>query len=234
MSTGIRISDKDALAGFDYVFALHNGSTGPLSSTALATALAASGAVADAIAATASVADLTALDDELTAAIDALDIRVTTNETDKADTSVTDALDTRLDAVEAAQTSGGIDRDPVAAWAGSNITLSGTQTVDGVTLSNGDRVGVGGQSDASENGVYAYNDSGAWTRVTDMDASGEIPLSTVFVTGGATYGGYSYRFSVADAGTFTLDTDAITATQVGDGGALQDQIDAIDTRVETL
>ncbi|BBU58490.1 hypothetical protein KU6B_47550 [Mameliella alba] len=148
--------------------------------------------------------------------------------------AVTDALDTRLDAVEAAQTSGWIDRDPVVAWAGSNITLSGSQTVDGVTLSNGDRVGVGAQSDASENGVYTYSDSGAWTRATDMDASGEISLSTVFVSGGTTYGGHSYRFSVADPDTFVLDTDDITATQVGDGGALQDQIDAIDTRVETL
>ncbi|ODM46143.1 hypothetical protein A9320_26845 [Ruegeria sp. PBVC088] len=143
-----------------------------------------------------------------------------------ASSSDLDALDTRLDAVEAAQTSGGIDRDPVAAWAGANITLSGSQTVDGVTLSNGDRVGVGAQSDASENGVYTYSDSGAWTRATDMDASGEISLSTVFVSGGTTYGGHSYRFSVADPDTFVLDTDDITATQVGDIGALQSQIDA--------
>ncbi|WP_421907123.1 hypothetical protein [Mameliella sp.] len=155
----------------------------------------------------------------------ALVTRVSAAETGKADTSVTDALDTRLDAVEAAQTSGGIDRDPVAAWAGSNITLSGSQTVDGVTLSNGDRVGVGAQSDASENGVYTYSDSGAWTRAADMDASGEISLSTVFVSGGSTYGGHSYRFSVADPDTFVLDTDDITATQVGDVGALQGQID---------
>ncbi|WP_305972526.1 MULTISPECIES: sialate O-acetylesterase [unclassified Mameliella] len=137
-----------------------------------------------------------------------------------------EALETRVAANESAASGNGRARDPVAAWAGSNITLSGSQTVDGVTLSNGDRVGVGAQSDASENGVYTYSDSGAWTRATDMDASGEISLSTVFVSGGTTYGGHSYRFSVADPDTFVLDTDDITATQVGDTGALQSQIDA--------
>ena len=147
-------------------------------------------------------------------------------ENTKADTSVTDALETRVAANESAASGNGRARDPVAAWAGSNITLSGSQTVDGVTLSNGDRVGVGAQSSADENGVYTYSDSGAWTRATDMDASGEISLSTVFVSGGTTYGGHSYRFSVADPDTFVLDTDDITATQVGDTGALQSQIDA--------
>lgn len=164
----------------------------------------------------------------------ALDARVTTVETDKAANTVTDALDARLDAVEAAQASGGINRNPVAAWAASNITLSGSQTVDGVTLTNGDRVGVGGQTAPEENGVYAYNDSGAWTRVTDMDADAEINLSTVFVDGGTTHGGRSYRFSVADTSTFTLDTDAITATQVGDAGAVQDQIDAVQTETDKI
>lgn len=193
MSTGIRISDKDVLAGFDFVFALHNGSTGPLSSTALATALAATGAVADALAGTASQADLT-------------------------------ALDARVAANESAVSGNGIDRDPVVAWAGSDITLSGSQTVDGVTLSNGDRVGAGAQTAPEEIGVYIYNDSGPWMRASDMDASSEINLSTVFVSGGTTYGGHSYRFSVADPDTFALDTDAITATQVGDAGALGDQL----------
>lgn len=50
----------------------------------------------------------------------------------------------------------------------ANITLSNTQTVDGVALSVGDRVLVKDQSTGSQNGIYVVA-SGAWTRSTDAD-----------------------------------------------------------------
>lgn len=65
----------------------------------------------------------------------------------------------------------------------ANITLSGTQTVDGVSLSADDRILVKDQTDATANGIYLVA-SGAWTRADDMDESSEFPASAVFVTAG--------------------------------------------------
>jgi len=59
----------------------------------------------------------------------------------------------------------------VAATTGS-ITLSGTQTVDGVPLLAGNRVLVKDNTGV-QNGIYLVA-AGAWTRTTDADASGEI------------------------------------------------------------
>src|SRR5688572_11639282 len=50
----------------------------------------------------------------------------------------------------------------------SNITLSGTQTVDGVALSVGDRVLVAGQTNAALNGPYVVRAT-AWTRTDDAN-----------------------------------------------------------------
>ncbi len=47
-----------------------------------------------------------------------------------------------------------------------NITLSGTQTIDGVALAVGDRVLVKSQTNAAENGIYVVAE-GAWTRAVD-------------------------------------------------------------------
>jgi hypothetical protein len=51
--------------------------------------------------------------------------------------------------------------------------------IDGVTLATGDRILIKDQSTASENGIYTVNASGAPTRATDADASGEIAKGTV-------------------------------------------------------
>ena len=57
----------------------------------------------------------------------------------------------------------GLDfKDSVRATTTANITLSGTQTVDGVALVVGNRVLVKNQSTASQNGIYVVA-SGAWT-----------------------------------------------------------------------
>lgn len=55
------------------------------------------------------------------------------------------------------------------------ITLSGTQTVDGVELVAGDRVLVKNQASASANGIYVVA-AGAWARAAD--ASDEVELSS--------------------------------------------------------
>lgn len=55
----------------------------------------------------------------------------------------------------------------------ANITLSGTQTIDGVAVVAGDRVLVKSQSTAAENGIYICAASG-WTRATDFDADADL------------------------------------------------------------
>jgi phage-related tail fiber protein len=55
----------------------------------------------------------------------------------------------------------------------ANITLSGTQTIDGVSLIAGDRVLVKDQSTASGNGIYVVAAS-TWSRSTDADTDAEV------------------------------------------------------------
>jgi hypothetical protein len=69
----------------------------------------------------------------------------------------------------------------------SNITLSGTQTIDGVACGAGDRVLVAGQTTGANNGIYVVA-AGAWARAADMAVSADcIPGSTVTVSEGSFY-----------------------------------------------
>jgi uncharacterized cupin superfamily protein len=80
---------------------------------------------------------------------------------------------------------------------GSNITLSGEQTIDG-ELTAESRVLVRAQTDASENGIY-NSSSSAWTRAPDWQESGEVIEGTqVWVTDGATRGVREYVVTTAD------------------------------------
>ncbi|WP_374951123.1 beta strand repeat-containing protein [Mucilaginibacter sp.] len=65
----------------------------------------------------------------------------------------------------------------------ANTTLSGLQTIDGVTVAVGNRVLVNNQTDQTKNGIYIVT-TGAWTRAEDVDSSDEISTSTVAVTAG--------------------------------------------------
>lgn len=74
----------------------------------------------------------------------------------------------------------------------ANITLSGFQTIDGVTLTaddNNRRVLVKDQDDATENGVYIAN-STLWLRAADFDGNGDFVKGTrLFVNEGSTQEG---------------------------------------------
>lgn len=88
----------------------------------------------------------------------------------------------------------------------SNLDLSGSETIDGVTTSNGDRVLVAGQTTASQNGIYAVNTGGSWTRATDADASSEFVNGfLVNVTAGTNYADTLWVFD--NIGSFTLGSD---------------------------
>lgn len=64
---------------------------------------------------------------------------------------------------------------PVAIYASTgDLTLSGTQTVDGQSPADGDTILVKDQSTSSENGLYSYNSSTAWSRTGDAIYAGML------------------------------------------------------------
>lgn len=98
----------------------------------------------------------------------------------------------------------------VAAATTANITLSGTQTIDGVALVAGDRVLVKDQTAGEDNGLYEVA-AGAWSRTTDADnsPSGEVVNGIyTYVLGGTANGGKGYILTTQDP--IVLDTTALT------------------------
>ena len=65
----------------------------------------------------------------------------------------------------------------------ANITLSGTQTIDGVSISADERVLVKNQSTASQNGIYLCK-SGSWERVDDMATGANAAGAFTFIEQG--------------------------------------------------
>lgn len=99
----------------------------------------------------------------------------------------------------------------------TNITLSGTPTIDGVALVAGNRHLAAGQTTASQNGVYVVA-AGAWTRALDADQSSEItPGAFWFVEEGTVNGKTQWR--VNNTGAITLGTTAISIVQWGAASA---------------
>lgn len=86
--------------------------------------------------------------------------------------------------------------DPTA-----NLTLSGTQTIDGVALVVGDRVLAKNQTSLQDNGIWVVA-SGAWTRATDADSSTEIAGAIVLVQEGTQHGGTRWVTSFKKTDTF--------------------------------
>ncbi len=105
-------------------------------------------------------------------------------------------------------------KEPARAATTANVTLSGTQTIDGVALVAGDRVLVKDQSSGAANGIYVVA-AGAWSRATDLDASSEALGATVFVSEGTTQGNSQWKMTT-DA-PITIGTTALAWMQVGGG-----------------
>ena len=106
-------------------------------------------------------------------------------------------------------------KDSVRAATTANITLSGTQTIDGVALSAGDRVLVKNQTTASANGIYVVA-VGAWSRATDADTGAELRGAFTFVQEGTSQADTGWV--VGTDGVITLDTTAINWVQFSSAG----------------
>lgn len=96
---------------------------------------------------------------------------------------------------------------PVKVATTANITLSGTQTIDGISLDIGDRVLVKNQTTASQNGIYAVSAS-AWSRTSDADTGAELLGAATFILNGAVNG--SKTFINTNSGSITLGSTNIT------------------------
>ena len=95
----------------------------------------------------------------------------------------------------------------------ANITLSGLQTIDGITVVADDRVLVKNQSTASQNGIYAASSS-AWVRTIDCDGTFDLKNGTlVRVNGGTVNAGTWYAVSTADP--ITVGTTALSFSPTG-------------------
>lgn len=106
----------------------------------------------------------------------------------------------------------GLDvKQSVRAATTGNITLSGAQTIDGVTLVAGDRVLVKDQSTASENGIYVVA-TGAWSRSADADSDAEVtPSLFTFVEDGTTNADTGW--TLTNNGAVTLGTTSLVFAQ---------------------
>lgn len=99
----------------------------------------------------------------------------------------------------------------------ANITLSGTQTIDGVAVTAGQRVLVKNQTSAAQNGIYVAA-AGAWTRATDADTWNELVSAYTFIEQGTDNGNNGFICTVTAGGT--LGTTPVTWVQFSGAGQI--------------
>ena len=98
-------------------------------------------------------------------------------------------------------------KQPVLCGTTANITLSGLQTIDGITVIAGSRVLVKDQTTTSQNGIYLASAT-AWSRAPDADTWDELVSALVFVESGSTLAGSAWYCTIQRGGT--LGTTAVT------------------------
>jgi len=123
--------------------------------------------------------------------------------TDVSNKSYTDAGDTAtLNAVSWKQV--------VQVASTADLTLSGTQTIDGYAAQVGDRVLAKDQSTSAQNGIYVVA-SGAWTRATDAATGAQLLNQIVMVLNGTANA--HTQWLNTNTGTITVGTTGVTYAQ---------------------
>ena len=109
-------------------------------------------------------------------------------------------------------------KDSVVVATTANITLSGTQTIDGIAVTAGQRVLVKDQTTASQNGIYVVA-AGAWSRSTDADTAAEFNSGVFFFVEKGTDNADNGFVMTQDA-AITFGTTAITFSQFSGAGQI--------------
>lgn len=110
----------------------------------------------------------------------------------------------------------GLDvKGSVLAATTADITLSGLQNIDGISVSAGDRVLVKNQTAPAENGIYIASAS-AWSRSPDANTWAELVSAYTFVETGSTYADTGWVCTVNAGGT--LGVTAVTWSQFSGAG----------------
>lgn len=100
----------------------------------------------------------------------------------------------------------------------ADITLSGTQTIDGIGVLAGERVLVKDQALGQDNGIYIVN-AGAWTRAPDADEDAEVTSGMFFFVEEGTIssdGGYV----LTTDGAIVVGTTPLAFSQFSGAGAI--------------
>jgi len=100
----------------------------------------------------------------------------------------------------------------------ANITLSGTQTIDGVAVSADERVLVKDQSTASQNGLYLCK-AGSWARTDDLAAGDDASSVFVFVDQGTVNADNGFVCST-NKGSAVVGTNNLAFTQFSGAGQI--------------
>lgn len=123
-----------------------------------------------------------------------------------------------VDAQVAALSSGIDIRASCRAATTTNITLSGAQTIDGVSVIAGNRVLVKNQSTGSQNGIYVCA-AGAWSRATDADSDAEVTAGMfTWIEEGTTNGDSGWVLTTDDP--ITVGTTTLTFVQFSGAGQI--------------
>lgn len=99
-------------------------------------------------------------------------------------------------------------KTPCSAATTSAITLSGEQTVDGVSCVTGDRVLVKNQASSVDNGIYVC-DTGTWTRDLDFDGPLDVTTGTLVSVQSGSANATTY-WRLTTTGDITFGSSAIT------------------------
>lgn len=110
-------------------------------------------------------------------------------------------------------------KTPVRVAGTANITLSGEQTIDGISIVADDRVLLPAQTDASENGIYNASATG-WARAKDWNGSRDIVTGTSVLVNEGTVGA-GRLFRVTTTGDIVIGTTdvAIVSVPFGSDGS---------------
>lgn len=138
-----------------------------------------------------------------------------------ADTNIVDGLDVVNKNYVDSVASGLEVKESVRVISLSNITLSGYPTIDGITVSFGDRVLVNGQTDKKTNGIYVAA-TASWSRAEDMDEPSEINGGEfVFIREGNTYGDTGWVATLPDSQMPVIGNADIQFTQFSSAGIIE-------------